>query len=184
MTNAMSPGRAMENFLRLGSPSPLQRDYRALVDSGLSLDLLTDCLCAKIGAAAHLEYGTNDLAGAALGVSGQTVSRWIVGGRNLSEVGRDARRREQPVVFPEAVQPVVERISIALYNAHAPAEAQILAKRPGTRPFARIVEEFEVNLAAASLDRTQGRKGEAARVLGVHRNWITKSLPKIARLSA
>jgi DNA-binding NtrC family response regulator len=135
----------------------LQGEFREVLASKVDVHILRDCLAAKLAGAARNEYGRNELAGKALGVCAITLSRWTVAGRMLP--------------IDEQLQSTIGRIAQALFDVerlNPPAEAAPKGIAD------RIFEAFDAGMVHAAVENTQGNKVAAARLLGVHRNWISK----------
>jgi DNA-binding NtrC family response regulator len=138
----------------------LQSEYRELLASKVPMAVLKDCLQAKIVVCAMREFGRNDRAGAALGVCDQTISRWNVANRKLT--------------VDQQLQATLLRVAQSLFHAERAAQqATPEASANGALP--RMVAAFDTGMTAVAMESTKGNKKAAARLLGVHRNWVLKN---------
>jgi hypothetical protein len=156
----------------------LQGEYRELVASDLRAPLLTQCFYAKLAHVASKHFGGRKPAADFLGVYRTTLSRWYCEGQAL-EIGQQL----QSTIGRIAQSLLDDEIARRAEAAGAGETGNVALQTAGAKHTARhLVDMFDAGLVTAAVAHSNGRKGRAAKLLGVHRNWVVVH-SKVRRLA-
>ena len=136
----------------------ISSDYDELVACGRPRAQLDALFTAALGLAARKEYGSGGQAAAFLGVHRDTVYEWPVAARAFN--------------FSEELMATANRLAVALLAREYVENGQQNDEKGETTAYQWICTAFHIGLAEAAV-HAAGNKGKAARLLKVHRNWVS-----------
>ena len=143
----------------LAKAAGLDSIYDELVASGRPRAQLDSLFTAALGLACRKEFGSGKSAGAFLGVHSDTVYEWTIAARAFN--------------FDEGLQGTAHRVAVALISREYQENGNQNDDPGEPTAYQRICGEFHEGLAQAAVRAAHGSKTKAAKLLAVHRNWVS-----------